>query len=76
MLKYAFLIVFVSIGYVVFTGSDVTKEYDSITEIRDIALDNVIDPLAKKVLQQASEFDLDQVLENTIKNYPAGMNNV
>ena len=66
MLKYAFLFSFVIISYVAYTGIDVTKEYDSITEIRDIALDNVIDPLAKKVLQQASESNLDKIVEKTI----------
>lgn len=65
MLKYAFLIAFAVISYVVYTGDDVTKEYDSVSEVRNIALDKIVDPLAKKVLQQASESNLDKIVEKT-----------
>ena len=60
MLKYAFVIVFVVIGYVAYTGIDVTQEYDAMTEIRDKLLDGVVDPLTKDILKQASESNLKE----------------
>ncbi len=74
MLKYAFLIALVVIGYIAFTGTDVTEEYDAISEIRNIALDNVVDPLAKDILKQASESNLDEIIENSIEKYSGDKN--
>jgi len=74
MLKYAVLIAVIVIGYVAYTGEDVTEEYDSISNVRNVALDEVFDPLVKKVLKQASESELDKIVESSIKKY-GGYNN-
>ena len=73
MLKYVILIAIV-IGYIAYTGVDVTEEYDSISEIRNTVLDDLFDPLAKKVLKQVSESELDQIVESSIAKY-SGENN-
>jgi len=54
MFKLVFFIVIVVIGYIAYTGIDVTSEYDDISKIRNQVFDNVVDPLAKKVLKHAS----------------------
>ena len=74
MLKYAFLIAFAVIGYIAYSGADVSEEYDAISEIRNIALDDVVDPLAKDLLKQASESNLDQIIENSIAEYSGEKN--
>ena len=74
MLKYAILIAVVGIGYIAYTGVDVTEEYDSASKVRNIILDDVFDPFAKKVLKQASESELDKIVESTIEKY-GGYNN-
>ena len=60
MLKYAFVIAFVVIGYVAYAGIDVTQEYDAMTEIRDKLLDGVVDPLTKDILKHASKSNLKE----------------
>ena len=74
MLKFAVLIVVVVISYIAYTGIDVTDEYDSISNVRNVALDEVFDPLVKKVLKQASESELDKIVESSIEKY-GGFNN-
>ena len=74
MLKYAILIAVVVIGYNAYTGVDVTEEYDSASKVRNIILDDVFDPFAKKVLKQASESELDKIVVSTIEKY-GGYNN-
>ena len=74
MFKYVILIVVLVIGYIAYTGIDVTEEYDSISEVRNTILDDVFDPLAKKVLKQASESELNQIVESSIEKY-SGENN-
>ncbi len=74
MLKYAILIAVVVIGYIAFTGADVTEEYDAITEIRDIAFEHVVDPLAKDILKQASESNIEEIIENSIEKYTGEKN--
>ncbi len=69
MLKYAFLIALVVIGYIAYTGTDVTEEYDAISEIRNKAFDDVVDPLAKYILKQTSESNIEEILENSIEKY-------
>ena len=69
MLKTAFLIVIVVIGYIAYTGIDVASEYDDISKIRNQVFENVIDPLAKKVLKQSSESNLDEIIDSTITKY-------
>ena len=69
MLKYAILIAVVVIGYIAYTGTDVTEEYDAITEIRDIVFGDVVDPLTKDILKQASESNIEEIIENSIEKY-------
>ena len=69
MFKYVILIVVLVIGYIAYTGIDVTEEYDSISDIRNTVLDDLLDPLAKKVLKQVSESELDQIVESSIAKY-------
>jgi len=74
MFKYVILIVVLVIGYIAYTGVDVTEEYDEFSEIRENAFDGIIDPLAKKVLKQASEYDLDEIIETAIETYGGEQN--
>ena len=74
MFKYVILIVVLVIGYIAYTGIDVTEEYDSISEVRNTVLDDLLDPLAKKVLKQVSESELNQIVESSIAKY-SGENN-
>ena len=74
MFKYVILIVVLVIGYIAYTGINVTEEYDSISEIRNTVLDDLFDPLAKKVLKQVSESELEQIVESSIAKY-SGENN-
>ena len=74
MFKLVFLIVVAVIGYIAYTGIDVTEEYDEFSEIRENAFDVIIDPLAKKVLNQASESDLDEIIETVIETYGGEQN--
>ena len=69
MLKYIVLIAIIVIGYVAYTGEDVTEEYDAISEIRTIAWNDVVDPIAKDILKKASESNLDETIRNSIQNY-------
>ena len=69
MFQLVFLIVIVVIGYIAYTGIDVTSEYDDISKIRNQVFENVIDPLAKKVLKYSSESNLDEIIDSTITKY-------
>ena len=68
MLKIIFLIVIV-IGFIAYTGIDVTSEYEIISKVRIQIFENIIDPLVKKVLKQASEVNLDLIIDSTITKY-------
>ena len=69
MTKIIFLIAILVIGGVAYTGIDVTSEYDDISKIRNQIFENVIDPLAKKVLKYSSESNLDEIIDSTISKY-------
>ncbi len=69
MFKIIFLILIVIIGYIAYTGIDVTSEYEIISKVRIQLFENIIDPLAKKVLKQASESDLNVMIDSTITKY-------
>lgn len=68
MFKIVFLILIIVIGYIAYVGIDVSTEYDSVSKIRNQIFDNVIDPIIKKILKQASESDFNLIVDNTIKN--------
>ena len=75
MFKYVILIVVLVIGYIAYTGVDVTEEYDSISEIRNTVLDDVFDPLAKNVLAKVSESNIDEAITKTIEDHYGEMKN-
>jgi hypothetical protein len=62
MLKIIFLIVIV-IGFIAYTGIDVTSEYQAISDVRSQIFKNIIDPIAKKVLTFAAESNFDITIE-------------
>jgi len=66
MIKLIFLIVIVIIGYVAYTGINVDSEYGSASMLRNEFFENVFDPLAKMILSQASESNLDKIIEDVI----------
>ncbi len=68
MLKIIFLIVIV-IGFIAYTGIDMTSEYEIISKARIQIFENIIDPLVKKVLKQASESELNVMIDSTITKY-------
>jgi len=73
MFKMVFLILIV-IGFIAYTGIDVTSEYDTISKVRTQVFDDIIDPLTKKVLKYASESNFDEIIDTTITKYE-GINN-
>ena len=75
MFKYVILIVVLVIGYIAYTGINVTEEYDSISEIRNTVLDDVFDPLAKNVLAKVSESNIDEAITKTIEDHYGEMKN-
>ena len=75
MFKYVILIVVLVIGYIAYTGINVTEEYDSISEIRNTVLDDIFDPLAKNVLAKVSESKLDEAIANTVEDHYGDMKN-
>jgi len=52
MFKYIVLITIIVIGYVAYTGEDITEKYDAVSEIRTIAWNDVIDPFVKDILKK------------------------
>ena len=75
MFKLVFLIIVAVIGYIAYTGVNVSEEYDSISEVRNTILDEVFDPLAKNVLEKVSESNLDEAINNTIEDQYGEMKN-
>ena len=74
MFKLVFLFVVAVIGYVAYTGIDVTEEYDELSNIRESAYDGIIDPLVKKVLTQASESNLDEIIVVAVEKFSGEKN--
>jgi len=69
MFKLVLLFAFLVVGYIAYAGVDVSNEYDAVSKVRNVALDEVVDPVTKKVLKQVSESNLDQVVEKSIESY-------
>ncbi len=69
MTKIILVILILIIGVIAYTGINVTSEYDDISKVRDTVFENVIDPLAKKVLTYASESNLDEIFNSAVTNY-------
>jgi len=72
MLKLIFFFAFLIIGYIAYTGIDVSEEYNAASKVRDVALDEVVDPVTKKILKQVSESELDKIVDSSIKEYQTG----
>jgi hypothetical protein len=66
MLKIALFLGVVIIGFVAYTGIDVTKEYEAVSNIRDDAFNKVVDPLSKKILSEAANSNLDEILNKAV----------
>ena len=73
MFKLIFLVLVV-IGFIAYTGIDLTSEYDSISKVRTQVFDDIIDPLTKKVLKYASESNFDEIIDTTITKYEGNNN--
>ena len=65
MLKLVLFLGIVFIGFVAYTGIDVTQEYQAVSEIRDDAL-NIVDPLTKTVLSGAANSNLDEIVNGAV----------
>jgi len=66
MLKLAIFLSIVIIGFVVYTEIDISNEYEAISEIRNDAFNEVIDPISKKVLIIAANSNLDEILNKAV----------
>ncbi len=66
MLKLALFLSIVIIGFVAYTGIDISNEYEAISEIRNDAFNEVIDPLTKKILSEAANSNLDEILNKAV----------
>ena len=66
MLKLALFLGVVIIGFVAYTGIDVTKEYEAVSDIRDNAFNKVVDPISKKILSEAANSNLDEILNKAV----------
>ena len=71
--KTIFFVLVLIVGVVAYTGIDVTSKYDDVSQMRDNALDGVIDPLTKNILKYASESNLDEIVGSTIAKYGDGV---
>jgi len=68
MLKLALFLSIVIIGFVAYTGIDISNEYEAISEIRNDAFNEVIDPLTKKILTEAANSNLDEIVNEAVSN--------
>ncbi len=66
MIKLVLFLSIVTIGFVAYTGIDISNEYEAISEIRNDALNDVIDPLSKKILTEAANSNLDEILNKAV----------
>ena len=68
MLKLALFLSIGILGFIAYTGIDISNEYEAISEIRNDALNDVIDPLSKKILTEAANSNLDEILNKAVDN--------
>ena len=68
MIKLVLFLSIVTIGFVAYTGIDISNEYEAISEIRNDAFNDVIDPLSKKILTEAANSNLDEIVNDVIGN--------
>jgi len=68
MLKIAIFLSIVIVGFIAYTGIDVTKEYDAVSNIRDDTFNKVVDPLSKKLLTEATNSNLNKIVDDAVSN--------
>jgi len=68
MLKLALFLSIGIIGFIAYTGIDISNEYEAISEIRNDAFNDVIDPLSKKLLTEAANSNLDKIVNDAVSN--------
>ena len=66
VIKLVLFLGIVFVGFVAYTGIDVTQEYQAVSEIRDNALTKVVDPLSKTVLSGAANSNLDEIINDAV----------
>jgi len=66
LIKLVLFLGIVFVGFVAYTGIDVTQEYQAVSEIRDNALTKVVDPLTKTVLNGAANSNLDEIINGAV----------
>ena len=66
LIKLVLFLGIVFVGFVAYTGIDVTQEYQAVSEIRDNALTKVVDPLSKTVLSGAANSNLDEIINGAV----------
>ena len=66
VIKLVLFLGIVFVGFVAYTGIDVTQEYQAVSEIRDNALTKVVDPLSKTVLNGAANSNLDEIINDAV----------
>ena len=66
LLKLVLFLGIVLVGFVAYTGIDVTQEYQAVSEIRDNALTKVVDPLSKTVLSGAANSNLGEIINGAV----------
>jgi len=71
MLKILLFVIGV-LGFVAVTGIDISHEYETISEIRNDALNGVVDPITKKVLHEAANSHLDEYVTDAINSINNG----
>jgi len=69
MFKVVIVVAVLVIGFIAYTGVDVSDEYNSVSDLRNDAYNDVVDPLAKKVLKQVSEVRLDEKINSAFAEY-------
>jgi len=71
MLKILLFVIGV-LGFVAFTGIDISEEYETVSEIRNDALNGVVDPITKKVLHEAANSNFDEYVTDAIDSINNG----
>ena len=66
VIKLVLFLGIVFVGFVAYTGIDVTQEYQAVSEIRDNALTKVVDPLSKTVLSGAANSNLGEIINGAV----------
>ena len=66
MSKWIIAVVVFVLGYIAYSGIDVTSQYEKLTSIRDDAM-HLGDPLVKDGLERLGNSNFDKVVDGTIK---------